>query len=50
MEGTRILIVDDDEVARKNISRILSKVGYRVSAAKDGAGALAQLLKGGAKT
>ncbi|MEW6616401.1 MAG: sigma-54 dependent transcriptional regulator [Thermodesulfobacteriota bacterium] len=47
MEGAKILVVDDDEVTRKNISRILSNAGYYVSVAKDGTGALTQLSKGG---
>jgi len=45
MENARILIVDDDEVAGKNLSRLLSKEGYHVALAKDGNSALARLSK-----
>lgn len=40
METPRILVVDDDEVARKNLLRLLSREGYDVSVAKDGFQAL----------
>ncbi len=43
MENTRILVVDDDEVGRKNLSRLLKKDGYHVAAAADGARALAMI-------
>ncbi|MFO8058221.1 MAG: sigma-54 dependent transcriptional regulator [bacterium] len=45
MEDARILIVDDDEVARKNLSRILSNGGFEVSVCKDGSGALSLLKR-----
>ncbi len=44
MNETRILIVDDDEDIRSNMSDILGEMGYRTSAAADGPQAL-QLLE-----
>jgi len=43
MDDGRILVVDDDEVARKNLVRLISKDGYRVSAARSGPIALSLL-------
>jgi len=40
MDGPRILIVDDDEIARKNLIRILSKEGYQTDGAGNGNDAL----------
>ncbi|MDY6861898.1 MAG: sigma-54 dependent transcriptional regulator [Thermodesulfobacteriota bacterium] len=45
MEKARILIVDDDEIARKSLSRLLYKEGYYVSSAKSGFNALSLLSK-----
>jgi DNA-binding NtrC family response regulator len=43
MDQARILIVDDDDIARKNLSRILQKEGFEVSTAKTGSTALERL-------
>jgi len=43
MEKTRILVVDDDQVARKNLCRLLSKDGYETVEARDGPHALTVL-------
>lgn len=43
MDDARILVVDDDGIARKNLVRLLAKDGYRVSGAKSGATALSLL-------
>jgi len=40
-----ILVVDDDELVRKLLSRFLLGIGYRVDVAEDGEGALEQLGK-----
>src|SRR5208337_2266142 len=39
----RVLVVDDEEVARKNVSHILEKDAYEVLTAEDGRDALAKL-------
>jgi ATP-dependent Lon protease len=39
----RILVVDDEVIARKNLEHILTKEGYRVETAADGLAALAAL-------
>jgi len=44
-QGGRILVVDDEEVARKNLARLLGREGHRVSTAKDGPAALSLLSK-----
>jgi ATP-dependent Lon protease len=36
----RLLVVDDEEIARSNLEHILKKEGYDVSLAEDGAEAL----------
>ncbi len=41
----RILVVDDEEVFRKNILRMLAKNGYDVTAAEDGGQALKALTE-----
>ncbi len=41
----RILVVDDEEIARKNLAHILEKENYRVSTAADGGSAL-ELMEG----
>ena len=43
MDETRILIVDDDDGARKSLARLIAKDGYRISAAKNGSSALSLL-------
>jgi DNA-binding NtrC family response regulator len=43
MGKPRILVVDDDAVARKNLCRLLSKADYETVSAKDGPGALRAL-------
>ena len=43
MDQARILIVDDDDIARKNLSRILQREGFEVSTAKTGSTALERL-------
>jgi len=45
MNKARILIVDDDEVARKNLTRLFQKEGFIVSGAKTGAEALVRLAR-----
>ena len=45
MMGKKILIVDDEEVIRKFLRIHLSKLGYEVKEAADGAEALKQLGK-----
>ena len=47
MDTVRILVVDDDEVARKNLVRLLSKEHYQVSTARNGASALKLLAEKG---
>jgi ATP-dependent Lon protease len=42
----RILIVDDEEIARKNLTRVLTREEYEVIAAANGEGALGELEKG----
>jgi DNA-binding NtrC family response regulator len=43
MDQDRILIVDDDDIARKNLARILQKQGLDVSTAKTGSTGLQRL-------
>ena len=43
MKQGRILVVDDEEIARRNLSHVLEREGYEVDCAQDGAGALALL-------
>ncbi len=45
MQGARILIVDDEEVTRKGLTRILSGDGHQVSGARDGKSALSLLSR-----
>ncbi|MGD2097328.1 MAG: sigma-54 dependent transcriptional regulator [Desulfobacterales bacterium] len=45
MDQARILIVDDDEIARKNFARILQKQKFHISTAKNGAEGLKRLSK-----
>ncbi|MCJ7773199.1 MAG: sigma-54 dependent transcriptional regulator [Desulfobacterales bacterium] len=45
MEKIKILVVDDDEVARKNLVKLLSKEGYGTATAKSGFHALDLLSK-----
>ncbi len=45
-ETARILVVEDNAVARELVSAILSRAGYRVTAAADGREALYRLLAG----
>jgi len=45
MSGAKILVVDDEAVALKNLCHILKKEGYRVTAAKSGKQALVCLDK-----
>ncbi len=42
-KNARLLIVDDDEVARKNLARILKRKGCRISSVASGAEAVAKL-------
>lgn len=41
--GARILIVDDEKIARENLEHVLNKEGYQVVAAENGAVALREL-------
>ncbi len=43
MDQARILIIDDDDLARKNLARILQKQGFHVSSAKNGTAGLERL-------
>lgn len=45
MKQGRILVVDDEEIARRNLSHVLEREGYEVDCAQDGAGALALLAE-----
>ena len=45
MNPTRILVVDDEEIARRNLSHVLTREGYTVDCAQDGAAALALLAR-----
>ena len=46
MDKAQILIVDDDELARKNLTRLLQKEGFKkVSSVKNGTAAIEQLSK-----
>lgn len=45
MNKGRILVVDDEEIARRNLSHVLEREGYRVDCAQDGAAALALLAE-----
>jgi len=45
MNQARILVVDDEEIARRNLSHVLSREGYAVDCAQDGAAALALLAE-----
>lgn len=46
MKQGRILVVDDEEIARRNLSHVLQREGYQVDCAQDGAAALALLAEG----
>ncbi len=46
-EEAKILVVDDDETARKNLVRLLSREGRKVSGAAGGAAALSMVEKDG---
>ena len=45
MKGSRILLVDDEEVFAKNMSKLLTNRGYQVTAVNGGQGAI-QALEG----
>jgi DNA-binding NtrC family response regulator len=45
MNQGRILVVDDEEIARRNLSHVLAREGYEVDCAQDGAAALALLAE-----
>jgi len=45
MKHGRILVVDDEEIARRNLSHVLEREGYEVDCAQDGAAALALLAE-----
>jgi DNA-binding NtrC family response regulator len=47
MTAARVLIVDDDQVARKNLVRIFSRQGYDTVQAGNGAEAVRQVSEGG---
>jgi DNA-binding NtrC family response regulator len=44
---SHVLVVDDEELYRRSLGRILSRVGHQVSEARDAAEALALLAQGG---
>jgi DNA-binding response OmpR family regulator len=43
MSGARVLVVDDDEIARSLVRGVLERAGHRVSEAHDGRAALREL-------
>jgi DNA-binding NtrC family response regulator len=43
IEKARILVIDDDEVGRKNLLHLLTREGYEAAGARDGAGGLAMI-------
>lgn len=45
MPPARILVVDDEEIARRNLSHVLTREGFEVDCAQDGAAALALLAE-----
>lgn len=45
MTQGRILVVDDEEIARRNLTHVLEREGYAVDSAGDGAAALALLAE-----
>ncbi len=47
MAKSHVLVVDDEELYRRSLGRILSRVGHQVSEARDAAEALALLGQGG---
>lgn len=46
MKNSAILVVDDEEIARRNLAHVLGREGYQVDCAPDGATALALLDEG----
>ena len=47
MAKSHVLVVDDEELYRRSLGRILSRVGHQVSEARDAAEALSLLAQGG---
>lgn len=47
MPNPRILVVDDEEVFSEMLGKILTRRGYEVLTAKDGANGLRMVLRGG---
>ncbi|MGC8490974.1 MAG: sigma-54-dependent transcriptional regulator [Syntrophobacteraceae bacterium] len=45
MAGTRILIVDDEQIARENLEHVLKSEGYQTVSAADGLAAIRELEK-----
>jgi DNA-binding NtrC family response regulator len=45
MDDARILIVDDDDLTRKNLTRLLQKEGFQISGAKTGSKGLESLFE-----
>jgi CheY-like chemotaxis protein len=45
MKATKILLVDDEEIFARNISRLLANRGYRVTAVNSGDAAIRTLEK-----
>src|SRR3954447_19161746 len=43
--GMRVLVVDDDDAVRRSLAHALTRDGYQVSVASDGAAALEELGK-----
>jgi DNA-binding NtrC family response regulator len=46
MPGSRVLLVDDETIFTKNMSKLLKNRGYRVSAVNSGDGAIRELEQG----
>ncbi len=47
MAGSRVLLVDDEVVFTKNMSKLLKNRGYQVTAVNSGDGAIRELEEGG---
>jgi ATP-dependent Lon protease len=47
MKNFRVLVVDDEEMARANIERVIAKLGYQTETAANGSEALRKIESGG---
>jgi ATP-dependent Lon protease len=46
MAGPRILIVDDEQIARENLEHVLRREGYETLSVSDGLAAIGETRKG----